>query len=164
MRYRRRALSLPLLIAAVLIAAGCGGDDDDDDEASAPPEVAAPRVPEPQEGTGTLPVDEFNSFVEQSRPAFATSALRTAIEFANAGEGQAASTTVVASEGAEGNSDQASVTVTREGLADDSVRAVRYLLVLNRSGDGTWRLRTAKRLQQCHQNRGHQNFSPQLCT
>jgi hypothetical protein len=70
---------------------------------------------------------------------------------------------VFASEGAEGNSDEASVTVTRDGLADDSVRAVRYVIVLDRNGDGTWSVRSARRLQRCHLNRGHQDFSPQLC-
>jgi hypothetical protein len=154
-------LRLALLLAVALFATGCAGDDDD--EPSATPAQATPRVPDPQDETGSLPVDEFNSFVEQSQPAFATSALRTGIEFANAGEGQAARTSVTATEGAEGNSDQASVTVTRHGLADDSVRAVRYVLVLDRNGDGTWRLRTARRVQQCHQNRGHQDFSPELC-
>jgi hypothetical protein len=160
----RLAVGLSFLVASLFLA-GCGyGGDDEDDQSSAPSTQTAPQVPAPEDGTGALPVDEFNSFVEQARPTFATSALRTAIEFSNAGEGQAATTSVVASEGAEGNSDEASVTVTRQGLADDSIRAVRYVLVLDRNGDGTWRLRSAKRLQQCHQNRGHQNFSPQLCT
>jgi hypothetical protein len=161
----RVAAGLGLLVAAALLAAGCGyGDDDDDDQSAAPQTQTTPRVPEPGDGTGSLPVDEFNTFVEQSQPAFANSALRTAIEFSNAGEGQAATTSVIASEGAEGTSNEASVTVTRQGLADDSVRAVRYVLVLDRNGDGTWQVRTARRLQRCQQNRGHQNFSPQLCT
>jgi hypothetical protein len=161
----RLGIALGLLIAVALLAGGCGyGDDDEDEPTSPPPAQATPPVPEPDPATGSLPVEEFNGFVEQARPAFASSALRTAIEFSNAGEGQAAKTSVIASQGAEGNSDEASVTVTREGLADDSVRAVRYVLVLDRNGDGTWRLRTAKRLQQCHQNRGHQEFSPRLCS
>jgi hypothetical protein len=154
------------LVAIVALAAGCGyGDDDDEDEqARTPPAQATPRVPPPEDGTGSIPVEQFNEFLDRARPAFATSALRTAIEFANAGEGQAATTSVVASEGAEGNSDNASVTITREGLADDSVRAVRYVVVLDRNGDGTWRVRSATRLQRCHEGRGHQDFSPQLCT
>jgi hypothetical protein len=167
MRYRRMLLVLVLVAAATAIAAaGCGyGDDgDEDDQAPTPPAEATPRVPQPEDGTGSLPVEEFNAFVERARPAFATSALRTAVEFANAGEGQAATTTVIASEGAEGNSDEASVTVTREGLADDSVRAVRYVIVLDRDGDGTWRVRSARQLQRCHLSRGRQDFSPQVCT
>jgi hypothetical protein len=157
--------SLPGFFVVLVLAAGCGyGDDDDRDEEAPAPAAQAPPVPQPEDGTGSLPVEEFNEFVEQAQPAFATSALRTAIEFAHAGEGQAASTSVVASEGAEGNADNASVTVTREGLADDSVRAVRYVIVLDRDGEGMWSLRSAKRLQRCHEGRGHQDFSPQLCS
>jgi hypothetical protein len=162
---QRLGIALGVVIAVALLAGGCGyGDDDEDEPTSPPPAQAAPPVPEPDPRTGSIPVDEFNGFVEQARPAFATSALRTAIEFANAGQGQAAKTSVTASEGAEGNSDEASVTVTREGLADDSVRAVRYVILLDRNGDGTWSVRSAQRLQRCHQGRGHQDFSPQLCT
>jgi hypothetical protein len=162
---RRLGSALGVLIAVALLAGGCGyGDDDEDEPTSPPPARAAPPVPEPDPRTGSIPVGEFNGFVEQARPAFATSALRTAIEFANAGQGQAATTSVIASEGAEGNADEASVTVTREGLADDSVRAVRYVILLDRNGDGTWNVRSAQRLQRCHEGRGHQDFSPQLCT
>jgi hypothetical protein len=156
-------LSLTGLLTVLVLAAGCGYGDDDEEARTAPPQ-ATPRVPPPEDGTGSIPVEEFNEFVDSARPAFATSALRTAIEFANAGEGQAATTSVVASQGAEGNADEASVTVTREGLADDSIRAVRYVIVLDRNGDGTWTVRSARRLQRCHPNRGHQDFSPQLCT
>jgi hypothetical protein len=154
------------LLAVFALAAGCGyGDDDDGDEqASPPPAQTTPPVPQPEDSTGSLPVETFNTFVQRTQPTFARSALQTAIEFVNAGEGQAATTSVVASEGAEGNSDNASVMITREGLADDSVRAVRYVVILDRNGDGTWRVRSAKRLQRCHDGRGHQDFSPELCT
>jgi hypothetical protein len=152
------------LLVLLLLASGCGYGDDDDEQQTPTPAQSAPPVPEPQEGTGALPVDDFNDFVEDARPAFAISALRTAIEFAHAGEGQAATTSVLAAEGPEGAGDEASVTVTRDGLADDSVRAVRYRIVLERDDDGMWRIRSAQRVQRCHQDRGHQDFSPQLCT
>jgi hypothetical protein len=152
-------------LALLVLAVGCAGYGDDDDESSeARTTQAAPPVPQPENGSGSLPVADFNAFLDRTQPAFATSALQTAIEFANAGEGQAASTSVEVEEGAEGSSGEASVTLTREGLADDSVRAVRYEVLLDKNGDGTWRLRSAKRLQRCHQGRGHQDFSPQLCT
>jgi hypothetical protein len=35
--------------------------------------------------------------------------------------------------------------------------------VLERAGDGTWRLRSARSLQRCQPNRGHQEFSTKLC-
>lgn len=164
---RRRVPVVLVLIAAVAAtaAAGCAGYGDDE---GGTPETTttqvAPRAQEPKTGTGSVPVADFNAFLEETRPAFATSALRTALEFANVGEGQAASTSVEVEEGAEGNSGEASVVVTREGLADDSVRAVRYVIVLDRDGDGTWSVRSARRLQRCHLNRGHQDFSPQLCS
>jgi hypothetical protein len=151
------------LLVPLVLAAGCGYGNDSDDEQTSPQTQAVPQLPEPGED-GTLPVEHFNDFVEDARPAFAVSALRTAIEFADADEGQAATTSVLASEGPEGGGDEASVTVTRDGLADDSVRAVRYVIELERGEDGTWRLRSAQRLQRCQPERGHQDFSPQLCT
>lgn len=165
MQCRRRLPLVLVLVTAVAAtaAAGCAGYDDDDADIQETTTQAAPRAPEPETGTGSVPVADFNAFLEETRPAFATSALRTALEFANVDEGEAASTSVEVEEGAEGNSGEASVVVTREGLADDSVRAVRYVILLDRNGDGTWRVRSAKRLQRCHPNRGHQDFSPQLC-
>jgi len=161
---RHLAVGLSALTAAALIAGGCGyGNDDDDDETSTPAAQSMPRTPDPKDGTGALPVDEFNDFLAQARPAFATSALRTAIEFANAGDGGAATTSVLAFEGAEGNADEASVTVTREGLADDSIRALRYRIVLERADDRSWRLQSAQRTQRCHEGRGPQEFSTKLC-
>jgi hypothetical protein len=158
-------LRLAGVLLVLLLAAGCGkGDDDDDEQAPSGQSQTMPRVPEPENGTGALPVGDFNDFLEEAQPPFATSALRTAIEFAHAGEGQAATTSVLAAEGPEGAGDQASVTVTRDGIADDSVRAVRYVIELERGDDGTWRLRSAQRLQRCQPERGHQDFSPQLCT
>jgi hypothetical protein len=161
---RRSPTLLIAAAAALLLAGGCGyGDDDDDEQTPSAQGQAAPRLPEPEDETGMLPVEDFNEFLEAERPAFATSALRTAIEFVHAGEGEAASTSVHASEGPEGAGDEASVTVTRDGLADDSVRALRYVIALERGNDGSWRLRSAQRLQRCQPERGHQDFSPQLC-
>jgi hypothetical protein len=161
---RHLAIGLSALTAAALVAGGCGyGDDDDDEQTPTPPAQATPPAPEPKDGTGELPVEEFNDFLAQARPTFATSALRTAIEFANAGDGGATTTSVFAFEGPEGNADEASVTVTRDGLADDSVRALRYRIVLERADDRSWRLQSAQRTQRCHEGRGSQEFSTKLC-
>jgi hypothetical protein len=158
---------LAVLLALLVLAAGCGyGDDDDDEETTqmSPPAQAVPPLPQPDPGTGTIAVADFNDYLAEAGPSFATDALSTAEEFVHVGEGQAARTSVVETEGPEGGGDEASVQVTRDGLADDSVRAVRYEVLLEKAGDGTWRLHSAKRLQRCHLNRGHQDFSPQLCT
>jgi hypothetical protein len=153
---------LAAAVAVLLLSAGCGYGDDDEESPSQQAQPV-PEVPEPRPGNGTLPVAKFNDFVAEERPAFATSALRTAIEFAHAGDGEAATTSVVAFQGPEGNAEEASVVVTRDGLADDSVRALRYQIVLERANDGTWRLRSARSLQRCQPNRGHQEFSTKLC-
>jgi hypothetical protein len=152
-----------VLLLALVLAAGCGYGDDDEEPEARPQAHAVPGVPEPEDGTGSLPVDEFNDFVDEARPAFGSSALRTAIEFAHAGEGQAATTSVVVFEGPEGTADEATVTVTRDGLADDSTRALRYLIVLERADDESWRLRSARRTQRCQTGRGSQAFSTKLC-
>jgi len=55
------------------------------------------------------------------------------------------------------------VTVTKEGLADDSVGALRYVLEFERQASGSWRLRSAAWAQRCQGGRGHQDFTPELC-
>lgn len=58
---------------------------------------------------------------------------------------------------------RAVATITQEGLLDDSVRAVRYRLVLRRQADGSWRIFSAERTQRCWAGRGHEDFSADLC-
>ena len=55
------------------------------------------------------------------------------------------------------------VTVTLDGLLDDSVRAQRFVLVLSQNDDGEWRLDSAATAQRCQPGRGHQAFSPEPC-
>jgi hypothetical protein len=54
------------------------------------------------------------------------------------------------------------VTVVQDGLADDSVAAVRTVLRFEPEGDG-WRLVSTERTQRCRQGRGHQEFSAADC-
>jgi hypothetical protein len=162
--FRSRRTLLLTLAAAALLTAGCGGYGDDDEE-STPSQSAQPAPPVPAATAGgAIAVEEFNAFLAEEKPAFATSALQTATEFTHAEEGQARRMSVaVVAQHPEGGHDVA-VTVERDGLLDDSVRAVRYEILLEKTADGTWRLRSAKRTQACHRDRGHQDFSPQLCT
>ena len=60
----------------------------------------------------------------------------------------------------EGTSATATLTL---GLLDDSVRSQRYRLELSRREDGTWTIESASWAQRCHEGRGHQDFSPELC-
>jgi D-alanyl-D-alanine carboxypeptidase/Putative peptidoglycan binding domain len=57
----------------------------------------------------------------------------------------------------------ATVTVTIEHLADDSVAAVRYVLVFEDSGDDAIGLASGSWSQRCQPGRGHQDFSTDLC-
>ena len=54
------------------------------------------------------------------------------------------------------------VTVSRDDLQDDSVRAERWVLELEQRGE-EWELVGARWEQRCHVGRGHQDFSPELC-
>ncbi|MBE9116705.1 hypothetical protein IQ249_12420 [Lusitaniella coriacea LEGE 07157] len=57
----------------------------------------------------------------------------------------------------------AAVTVTIVGLADDSVRGVRYHLEFQRNGEG-WEMVRVGSQSQCWEGRGHQEWSAALCS
>jgi len=54
------------------------------------------------------------------------------------------------------------VTVTYDGLYDDSVKAIRYKTAITYQ-DGKWISGNVSKTQQCWPNRGHQDFSSELC-
>jgi hypothetical protein len=78
-----------------------------------------------------------------------------------ADERQVARVSTVAQSSPEGGG-PTTVTVLQEGLADDSVEAVRYVLRYEPDGDG-WRLVSKVRTQRCHQGRGHRDFTSANC-
>lgn len=55
------------------------------------------------------------------------------------------------------------LTVTNEGLLDDSVRAERYVFDLKKDSRGVWTVTSAQKSWSCWQNRGHQDFSAVPC-
>jgi hypothetical protein len=85
----------------------------------------------------------------------------TAAEFARVDRSEAATTSVV-SEGEPEGGGGARVTVTFDGLLDDSIQAERYILVLDRRG-ANWRLAFAERVQRCALGRGHRDFAAKPC-
>jgi hypothetical protein len=147
-----RALAILALLLATAVAA-CGGDDED----AAPASWGGLQRPYPE--SGELPVDEFRAYAEavdeewerdpvglaqaflRMAPAEPTSPEEPSVAFINQGP---------------------LVTVVREGIPDDSVRAERYVLELDED-DGHWTLVSARWAQRCHDGRGHQDFSPELC-
>ena len=54
------------------------------------------------------------------------------------------------------------VTVTLDRLADDSVRAQRFVLTFTPDDNG-WTLRSARVAQRCWPGRGHTTYSPEPC-
>jgi hypothetical protein len=84
-------------------------------------------------------------------------------EFVGRDERDAPSVSFQATSGPEGGG-PTSASLLLDGLLDDSVRARRYDLTLSRREDGTWQIDSASWAQRCQEGRGHQAFTPALCT
>ena len=106
-------------------------------------------------------MDEYASFQDEVDARSERSLVLVAGEFLRLDESDAARTTVDADAGPE-SAGPATVTVTLDGLQDDSVAARRYVLQLSREGE-TWKLESGTWSQRCQQGRGHRDFSPADC-
>ena len=142
-----------LLVAAVLALAGCGSSSSQSADWSRP--QAKPD--------GTLPISAFNEFLAGEGQDFARSPIEAVTKFLRLDDTSAAVTTFRATSPGEVRN-FSEVVVTLDGLLDDSVRATRYTIELQRHADGLWRLRAADWAAQCRPGRGHQDFSPKLCS
>src|SRR5688500_9599212 len=132
-----RWLAVLALVLAIGVAA-CGGAND-----AGQTTWSGPQRPYPADGV--LPVDGFRAYGEErdeewehARGALARACLRLD---ARAQAGPEVPSTTVSREGSR-------VTVTRGGLADDSGRAERYVLELQREGE-IWSLVSARWEQRC---------------
>jgi len=148
-----KALRWALAATAALVLAGCGADGGGPKEWAGPPRPSA---------DGRLDVASFNDFLAGEGAASARSPVLASAEFLRLDESDAPTISLVSRAGAEGGG-PATVVATLDRLLDDSVRAQRYVLRLERQADGTWRLRSARWAQRCWPGRGHQDFSPQPC-
>jgi hypothetical protein len=135
-----RPAALWLLAAAFL--AGCGGSGGS--EWPGPVQAAA---------DGSVSVEGFDETA--ASPEALTSA------FLRLDEQRAARVSVVTSTRSEGAA-RATVVATLDGLLDDSVEAVRYVLAVSAADDG-WRIESARRTQRCRAGRGHRGFSAAPC-
>jgi hypothetical protein len=132
----------------LLLLAGCGGGDDGD--AAGTTTVATWQgVPELRPRSGTLDVEGFRAHTESVEADFETDQEALVREFLRIEDGE------VTTAGPR-------TTLLRNNLEDDSVSAERWLLDLARERD-VWVIVAARWEQRCHQNRGHQEFSPELC-
>lgn len=149
----RQSAPAAVLVALLLAGAGCDGG-----EGGAP--AAWDGRPQPA-ADGTVPVDGFASFQREVDARWERSPVLVAGEFLRLDEGDAFRTTVTATTGPEA-SGPGTVTVTLDGLQDDSVAAERYVLRFARDGE-TWVLESASWAQRCQPGRGHQAFTPEPC-
>ncbi len=156
--------SAVLIVAVLLALPGCGGDDEETD---APRDTATATTTTETAPTWNGPtlsaegasvdVDAFNSYVSSVGGELARSPRAQAEAF----PGKVGASTMKSVEAKE-RGDRAEATVTLEGLEDDSVRALRWELDFARTGE-VWTLTSARFSQRCHEGRGHQDYSPELC-
>jgi hypothetical protein len=154
------AAPLAAALAALALTA-CG--EKDEPAATTPATEPAPAATwaGPPAELGKLEVDEFNDYAGAVDERWERSPLLTAAEFARLDRQQAATTSAVAKTPPEGGT-TARVVLTLDGLLDDSIRATRYVVELERTG-ATWRLTSAAREQRCHEGRGHADFDATPC-
>jgi hypothetical protein len=144
----KAALLSAVLVAA--LAAGCGGEDD---KRAWSPDRVGPNV-------GAL-VADFNAYAADVDESWERSPVLLAGEFLRLDRRQATRTFMEAETPGEGT-EAATVTVTLEGLLDDSIAAERFQLGLVRDGEA-WKLDTAAWAQRCAPGRGHEDFSAEPC-
>ena len=108
-----------------------------------------------------MAVGSFVDYAKNVDAAWKGSAAMAAAEFLRLDGRTAARTTIVGRASAEGGGPE-TVTVTLDGLPDDSVRAERWMLSFVPEGE-TYRLTEARRAQRCRPGRGHTAFSAEPC-
>jgi hypothetical protein len=137
-----RSIAILALVLGTAVAA-CGGADD------SPPPASWGGLQRPYPADGVLPVDEFRAYAESLEADWERDPKALARAYTQVTDG-----TVTLDDGR--------VTLLRDSLEDDSVRAERYVLDVERAND-VWTLVRARWEQRCHEQRGHQEFSPELC-
>jgi len=139
-------------LLSVAALAGCGEEVD--------VEFVWGGPPRPDSG-GVVSVNGFRAFQDNVDEHWERSAAMAAAEFLRLDERTAARTTIDGKASSEGTGPQ-TVTVTLDGLLDDSIRAERWTLGFERE-DEIYRLTAALREQRCQPRRGHQEFSAEPC-
>jgi hypothetical protein len=123
---------------------------------------AWPGLPQPLPAGGILEVEAFDAYAESVDEPWEDDLAATVDEFVGRAERDASQVSFQATSGPEGGG-PTEASLVLSGLLDDSVRALRFDLVLDRRSDGTWRIDSASWAQRCQQGRGHQAFTPEPC-
>jgi hypothetical protein len=132
--------TLALMVSVVALAA-CGGSDSESGEA--------------------VPVEEFNRQAAASDAPWTRSPRPFVSRFLRLDQRSGEGLRISFEE--RDADDQPEIVVVLDRLADDSVRAERYVLSLERQDDSRLRLVSARRSWRCWEGRGHQDFSTELC-
>lgn len=122
------------------------------------PDAAPPTVQ--SEKTPQLSAESFNAWVAENKPLWSRDALLVAAQFVGTSENKR--TEVHLEYASPEVRHEAKTTVTFDGLLDDSIRARRYELLL-RLSESTWVVQSVTETWRCAEDRGHQDFSTQLC-
>ena len=146
-----------VVLATVFALAGCGGSSGN--KPTALPEWSGPPRPS---AAGHVAVAGYNDFLAGDGKIFARSPTAATSEFLRLDRTGATQTTVEATSPGEVRT-FSEVVATLVGLQDDSVRDARYTLEFQRKSS-QWRLRAADYAQRCQPGRGHQDYSPALCS
>ena len=150
-----RLAAYAAVFLSLVALAGCDGNGNGNgngDAWSGPPEPAA---------DGSVSVGEFAEYRDGVDERWERAAELTAAEFLRLDERTAVRTTIAGVGVGEGAGPR-TVTVTFDGLLDDSVRAERWTLVFQPEDEG-YRLDSAVRTLRCHPGRGHDDFTPEPC-
>jgi hypothetical protein len=145
-----RLAAFAALSLSVAALAGCNGGDENT--------WGGPPDPSPD---GSVAVEEFAAYQEDVDDTWEGSAAMAAAEFLRLDERTAARTTIQGTASGEGSGPE-TVTVTLDGLLDDSVRAERWTLQFEPDGENN-RLTSAQWAQRCQPDRGHQDFTAEPC-
>jgi hypothetical protein len=142
-----------VLALAMLALAGCGGSGNGSSASWDGPPTPGPA--------GTVDVEGFDEYAAAVDESWENAPPLAAGEFLRLDRRTAAVTTIAARSGPEGGGPSI-VTVTLDGLLDDSVRSERWQLTFV-PVDSSYRLSEARRAQRCRAGRGHAAFSAEPC-
>ena len=150
---RGRAYAAFVLASVALALDGCGdGGDGSSASWSGPPKPSA---------DGTVDVSSFDEYESKVDETWEKTPTFAAEQFLRLDTRSASVTEIKAKSGPEGVG-PSMVTVTLDGLPDDSIRSERWQLAFV-PDDSTYRLLEARWSQRCRAGRGHAVFSTEPC-
>jgi hypothetical protein len=151
-----RIVAYVALSLAALALQGCGSNDSGDGGRNT---WTADNLVDVDDATL---VSEFNAYANAVEESWERAPVTVVTEMLRLDSSENPNVSVVSRAPAEA-AEEAIVTVTSSHLLDDSVEATRNTVRLKRDGD-VWRVEQIEASVRCKPSRGHQEFSPELCT